>query len=173
VNVFTHVGQKKLKSLCELMVKFNGTTYDNWDRNCQDFVNAALNLIAPVKWLKSGPIEKFVDQIKKVNCNNCVMTIWNFSGTKTSQFSGYWDFNCYCKENRETCDLLNKQRGFEPQLTAVEEEYLQVLKAVERGFIVQLPNDLKPDNQQLIFPVEELEETTFTALPGITTFSQI
>jgi len=130
--------KENVMKLCNSIVDFNGKMYDKYTNNCQKFVEVALASIGcQKKWLKNGPIEKFLSHVAKLDCTASNMTFWDLKGIEHS-FKNYNDFNNYCKQDPVIQELLKKKLLY-ATLGVDEEkaEILQVLKAIER-----IPNSI-------------------------------
>jgi len=105
--------------------------------------------------------------VAKLDCTASKMTFWDLKG-KEHSFKNYTEFQNYCKGDSDIQDLL-KLRHVHAIGGSEKSEFLQVLKAIERGFTIQLPNDQSVHNSNLLFPVLTHEDiSNVTALPGVT-----
>jgi len=99
------------------------------------------------------------------------MTFWDKDGQE-HYFIDYDQFRSFCKENVDIQDMLRNIVHIESKENKDPKkwEILQILKAIERGFQIQLPNKDK-QIKGLLFPIESYESVgAITALPPLTMF---
>jgi len=172
-----HEHKDSLLNLCTLMVEFNNTRYNNLTNNCQKFVDAALESISCNKtWIKNGPINRFLGHVTKTDCGVNNMSFWD-ENDQQHAFKNYDEFRLFCEQNSAIKALIEDRAYLEsPGITDPKDrekaELLQILKAIERGFQIQLPNDQK--EKSLIFPIQSFEKVgEITAFPAETLFVPI
>jgi len=138
--------------------------------NCQNFVDDALKSISCKKtWLKDGPIVNFLDHVTRLECGVNKMSFWDEEDQQHT-FQNYDDFKEFCRKNSKIQELVNNRQYYESDQEKAE--YLQILKAIERGFQIQLPNDQKEQNSNLLFPIQDFEKVgQITAFPAGTIFA--
>lgn len=162
--------KENLMKLCNTIVDYNGKMYDKYTNNCQKFVDVALLSIGcKKKWIENGPILTFLSHVAKLDCTASKMTFWDLKG-KEHSFKNYNEFQKYCKEDPEIQGLLKNTASYASgKGDPVKAEFLQILKAIERGFQIQFPDKQKTPNENLLFPIQAFEDLgNITAMPGVT-----
>jgi len=161
--------KEKLMNFCQLITEFNNSKYDPFRNNCHDFVSKSLQILSPVDWLKKGPIVNFLEFARSNEANNKTWIVPKFDGTGFVTFDTHEQFCNYCLSDGTIKQIFKKRDSYLGQLTQGEIEYLEVLKAIERGHILQNANESKSNTR--LFPLESSKILgSFTALVEVTMF---
>jgi len=126
------------------------------------------------KWAIKGVIANFLEHVAELDCGVHKMTFWDLEG-KQHTFDDYNEFRQYCKGTEAIQEILNKHHYYESAQSkdVAKAELLQVLRAIERGFMIQIPNNQKEFNENLLFPIQSYEDVgAITSLPSVTMFGK-
>jgi len=137
---------EQLLGLCQAIVNFNLKQYDDRNNNCHHFVDAVLTAIKCPPFPTKGPIANFLDMVRWSNTGINHMRIRDLHNN-LQNFESYEGFRKYCQQ-----DEIKRIISTSPSnITEEQQQYLQVLRAVERGFQIQQPLHKQIPKKDLIF----------------------
>jgi len=153
-------------ALCRVIVEYNmGRDYDDMEHNCHNFVEAVFDEIKCPSFPEEGPIANFLKLVKTSRTGVNHMRIKNLEG-QIIEFSDHAQLKKYC----QTPSIKRLIDTPPSELEEKEYQLCEVLKAVERGFQIQVSHNKQLTNDELIFPKSENISMLHTQVDKITKY---
>jgi len=155
----------QLLALCSVIIDFNSRQYNTLNNNCHDFVETVLDAIGCPQFPKKGPIANFLKLVRTSNTGVNHMRIKDLH-EKLVEFDAYEAFAKYCQQE----EIKQVIRTPPANLTVEQDQFLQVLKAVERGFQIQQPLHKQIPREELVFSAQDSSSLLHSTVDKITKF---